>query len=1035
MEKLVLYFKNFFATNTERLPVILVGALVGITVLVIIFQTFDLMLLAFHDRRIRKNGITLKILPQKNCTVKELELLIKNIHGMLLNTKWRKYVYGRPYISFEVLANGNPPKKNKEKNDQETRITFYVWVPKNYCSMLIERIHATYPGITIEPCESAAIIPELHRKQSVYCSEMELGYHHMLRIQTKSDANIIYSILSNMKNLQWHEKAMLQVLVRPLDNSWQLRGRKVLEDYERNNKRPLKRGNIAQLFAGLKEEFGKEFNELVEARTKKEAKTRMDRREIRVSSEKLIESGFEVVIRILTIGNYGVGNRTRNKAITSAFNELDLDNRFKRRYILNHRRYYRLVRIRKMPNIDRKNILTTSELANFFLRLPGEEELEYIPEVEKVMVRELPPPVGIEKEKNIIGENHYRGTVTPIGIADKDLKRHVVIQGATGCGKSEMAKTFAYNHILAGRGLMLLEPHGKLIDEFLELIPKEHHHRVVWCDLFDDHPFPFNFCKIIRRSDQSFEDTVEKTVTELIDIFSILFRDTWSSKNAHFFINALKTIIEMQDGGNIGDLKRLFTDKAFREYAVRKVRDLEVRDFWLNQFNESRETEQTVLSIMHKLGQFLNSKKIMRSVCQEDCIDFLDIVNNNKILLFRFSKDNMSEKSIKFIGSIAIKLMIIAAFQRDKSQWDTPFLLMVDEAQNFITPNIKTVIYELRKYGVALFPMHQGLEQLEAEKGLKEALYGNVGTIITFMTGNEDSKFFEQIHQPRVTAKDIENLPSRHAYVRTMVDGAKTKSFNIYTIDSPTIEKHIGLQNAFEIKKLNMQTRKHYKEIDRELEQRITDYISISDNERKEDFKVAIEDDDEFIVGQKDNSHNFYKYDSVNGTDDFYNDAFDEEENEYQFDIPDLRISTQTEGEDTESSTITDKKDEYDIEIKGGWQGLSKIDTVKDLRAEHHNATMVEKPIQIQKGLTIADIKRKKEEEKMSQINNSPDKKIENPDANPIDGKILWEIEKEKEKKKKEQPVDEEKLTIQEEGALLWGQASKQEKDRVKGRR
>jgi len=1012
LKNIIESLKNILFTNKDKLPAIMVAVLAGIIIIVIIYQFADLVLLAMHDRRIRKKGVTLKVLPWKDCTTKELESLIKNIHGMLLNTRWRKYVYGRPYLSFEILADGNPPRKSGKK-DQETRICFFVWVPKNYSSMIIERIHAAYPGISVSPCETSQILPKrLHRKQRVYCTEMELGYHHMLRIQTKTETSIIYSILSNMKNLQWHEKAVLQVLVRPLDNGWQLKGRKVLEDYERNNKRPLKRGNAAQFFEGLKEELGKEYEELVEARHKKEAKTRMDRREIRVSSEKLIETGFEVAIRVLTIGNYGVGNRVRAKAITSAFNELDMDNRFKRRFILNHGRHYRRVRKRKMAVVDRKNILTTSELANFLLKLPSEEQLEDLPEVEKVMVRELPPPVGIEKEKNIIGENHYRGKVTPIGVADNDLKRHVVIQGATGSGKSEMAKTFGYNHILSGRGLMLLEPHGKLVDEFLQLIPKEHHHRVVWCDLFDDHPFPFNFCKIIRRPDQRVEDTVEKTVTELTDIFSILFRDTWSSKNAHFFTNALKTIIEMQDGGNIGDLKRLFNDRAFREYALSKVKDLEVRDFWLNQYKENLETEQTVLSIMHKLVQFLNSKKIMRSVCQKDCIDFLDIVNNNKILIFRFSKDNMSEKSIKFIGSIAIKLMIIAAFQRDRSQWDTPFLLMVDEAQNFITPNIKTVIYELRKYGVALFPMHQGLEQLDAEKGLKEALYGNVGTIITFMTGTEDSRFFEQIHQPRLTARDIENLPSRHAYVKTLVDGAKTKSFNIYTVDSPTIEKKHGLQNAFEIKKHNMQTRKHYKAIDRELEQRITDYAAVSDHERKEDFKVAIEEDDEVLYeidvqAPGEEGHDFSSED-LGGPEEMDNGG-------------PIRLSSPPVAEQLLEDN---EEDELRIEIQGGWKGLTEEKKPQKEDITHQTEATVAPPMP--RKLTIAEIKRRQESEKKHQPEQS------NALA-PVDGKTLWELEKAKEKVKKEQPVDVERLTIEQEGAILWGQASKLEK--TKGRR
>lgn len=1052
------FIQNFKHHPEQYLKYFIIIASVVFLVLMVT-RLADEILLYIRDRHLRKKGVTLKLLPWESCSMKDTEALIKNIHGMLLNNSFWKYIYGRPYISFEILADGSPDRRSKEVSGMN--IAFYLWVPENYRDMIIDRIHSTYPGMSVEILENPQILPKrLHRKQSVYGTEMELGYHHMLKIKTRTDTDIIGSLLGNMRELQWHEKVLVQIMTRPLDHKWQAKGRKVLEQYERDNRRPKRRSNFGTFLSELGNELGKEINEYTNNKGKN-AKSRIDRREIKVASEKLVESGFEVVIRVLALGDFRKGNRVRVKAVSSAFNEMDGENRFKRTIIYNKGLFYKRTRTRMMYSVDRSNIFTTSELSNFLLRFPSAEMLDTLEEVVRVRVKQLPPPVGIETKQYIIGENLYRGKTTPIGIKDADLRRHGVVQGATGSGKSEWLKTLLLPHINMGRGFILIEPHGKLADELLELIPPEHHTRVVWCDLFDDNPFPFNFCKVIKRPGQSFEDMVEKTTEEITEIFSTLFKDTWSTRNAHFFVNALKTIIEMQDGRSIGDLKRLFNDTDFREYALTKVKDHEVRDFWLNQFKEGRETEQTVLSLMHKIGQFLNSKKIMRSVCQEDCIDFLDALNNDKIVIFRFSKDKMSEDRIKFLGSIAIKLTIVAAFQRDKSKWDSPYIIALDEAQNFLTANIKTVIYELRKYGLSLWPLHQGLEQLDEVPGLQQAIYGNVGTKITFMTGSDDAKFFATVHQPRLTEKDIESLPSRHGYVRTLVNGVKTESFNIYTLDAPQVDKAEGLKNAFEIKKLNAQNRKHYKEIDRDLSKKIGDYKGMEE-EDVDTHKVAIDDEEETELQLIEDENNGYE-DINDGYED--NDKnFDqepgesEELEEFEFNIlrggsgnkprvkkintgmttaikpdpPETAINGGVPEEivpDQDDSPVNceepdDNRFNFSIKktVETKTQVIDSIETVEESAADTSP-----------KKRTLADLKKKDQQRKQATFESVQDIKTSSSarSVEPIpynEGEKIWKNGKEEEikrKRVKKDPDNEKKI---QEAAALWEAAAVREK-------
>ncbi|WP_034429677.1 type IV secretion system DNA-binding domain-containing protein [Caldisalinibacter kiritimatiensis] len=276
-------------------------------------------------------------------------------------------------------------------------------------------------------------------------------------------------------------------------------------------------------------------------------------------------------------------------------------------------------------------------------------------------------------------------------------------------------------------------------DEMLELIPEHRIEDVVYFDLYDSHPPAFNFCKIFNRPGRSREDEVEKTTSEVIEIFKRIFREAWSEKNENYLTNGLKTLLEVGKG-NINDIQRLFKDKEYRDYIVGQLKDPQLKQFWKTEFAEKKGrlspgTESTVSSLAYKLDKFLNKKKLLRAVAQDNCIDFKEILDNNKIVIFRFSKDNMSEDMIKFNGGIAIKLLIVAAFARDKSKWNDVYPVFIDECHNFLSENIKTVMYELRKYGVPFVLMHQVLEQFSEVPGLKEAIYGNVGNKITFTVG------------------------------------------------------------------------------------------------------------------------------------------------------------------------------------------------------------------------------------------------------------------------------------------------------------
>lgn len=824
----------------------------------------------YHDRKQIKNATLLKVLPKKDCDIKDTEKLIKNLHSMLLNTKFRKLKYGRPFMTFEIAS-------------IEGKISFYIWVPTDMKNRIVDRIYSTYPDVAIQVVDE--YVP-VWNKTPCYSAELVLAYPHILKIKTKGNDDILSSTLSGLKDLGRNEFAAIQIIVRPLDNSWQKQGRKQIEKFEKEGIRPgesnfgdkLQR-IVSKGASEISEELSKEgiklgnFNSGGESRSNK--KSKFERKEIVVASEKLMEPGFETVIRMVALGKYKKGNTARIKALSAAFSELDAENRFKKELIINHNYVLNEFKNRRPYLYGKKNILTPSELSNIFLRFPGEDLMEQFREIERIAIKEFQAPDGSKAVGRgvVFAKNTYRGEETILEIKDKDIVRHAVIQGKTGSGKSEWMKTSFLDHIKnhyddngklirKGRGAMVLEPHGKLADELLQIIPEDRRKDVIVFDLFSEYPWPFNFCKVPDRESDILnkEQLMQKTVDEAIEIFKRQFSDVWSEKNEFYFINAVKAIIETNN--TMLELPRMFSDRAFRESIIPQIKDAKVKKFWQTKFKANSQgkmdasVESTAQSVEYKLEKFLSSKELVRVLGQNDCIDFKEILDEDKIIIFKFSKDRLSRDRINFLGGIAIKQLIVAAFARNKEKWMNPFLVYIDEAQNFINESIKDVLYELRKYGIGLVLMHQELEQMNEVPGLISAIYNNVGTSITFTVGDLDAPFFAKKYGPRVDGNDLMGLPSRNGYCKLLVNGHTSETFNIYSLDSPQVTAEEAQASVDQILRFNKVGKMHIDEIDKMIAERYED-LERDNIDIKEDFAIEVvnkvpEGDEEETVGIKD---------------------------------------------------------------------------------------------------------------------------------------------------------------------------------------
>lgn len=853
--------KNITDEEFQEWSNIGIKVIIGILIIILLVELLKVACNTYNDYKLRKKMVILKVLPKQSIDLKETETLIKNLHEMLINTKFRKYIYGRQYMSFEVGA-------------VQGKINFYIGVPCDMKDRIVERIYASYSEIAIEASED--YIPEINKDKSalsVYTAELKLGYHHVLKLKT---TDILSSVLSAMVDLDSKDFVGFQVLFRPIESSWQSRGRQELNKFDLKGIRPGQKLNLGDRMAHTVEKtmvsieqeiFNKKGRTVIDI-NQGLRKNKLDRREIVGVSEKVIQVGFDTSIRLISIGKYKKANTTRIKAMVAAFSEVNGENKLRRSLIASHKYIFEQYKRRMMPldnkdNNNKGNILVPSELSSIVFRLPNENLLEKYPVIERLAIKEFQMPIAaVATGKGItLGSNKYRAIEKLVEIKDEDLKRHMAVQGKTGTGKSEWLKTVFVNQISnkydeygnlirKGKGAMLLEPHGKLSDETLALIPEDRRKDTIVFDLFSDHPLGFNFCKVPEReSDIMTKDQLaQKTLDEAIEIFKRNFADVWSEKNEFYIENAVRAI--MDAGKTMLELPRMFTDENFRNSIIPMIKDKKVKDFWIKKFKKNAKgqidtgVDSTAQSVEYKLDKFLRSKELQRTLGQDECIDFKDILDNNKIIIFKFSKDKMSADKINFIGGIAIKLLIVAAFSRDRAMWNDLFVLFIDEAQNFISESIKDVLYELRKYGVGLMLLHQELEQMKKVPGLVNAIYNNVGTKITFTTGNLDAPFFTKEYSPRVDVDDLTNLPSRHGYCKLLVNGTTSDTFNIYSIDSPKVTAEEAARSVEEIRKYNDEGRMSVEELDMMIAQRYEEYDDEVDFEVG-DFAINVDEDEE----------------------------------------------------------------------------------------------------------------------------------------------------------------------------------------------
>ncbi|MFA5355351.1 MAG: CxxC-x17-CxxC domain-containing protein [Candidatus Paceibacterota bacterium] len=382
-------------------------------------------------------------------------------------------------------------------------------------------------------------------------------------------------------------------------------------------------------------------------------------------------------------------------------------------------------------------------------------------------------------EINFFAETTFRNKLRKFGIKLDDRRRHMYVIGKTGMGKTVAIKNMAIQDIQAGHGIGFVDPHGEAAEELLDYIPSSRVNDVIYFNPADlEFPIAFN---IMESIDPEHRHLV---ASGLMGVFKKIWPDVWSARMEYILNNCILALLEYP-GATLLGVNRMLADPEYRKKVVDKITDPVVKSFWVNEFakyTQRYETEATA-AIQNKIGQFISAPLIRNIIGQvKSTIDMREIMDKGKILIMDLSKGRIGEDNSRLLGALLITKIQLAAMSRvdipEEQRKD--FFLYVDEFQNFATESFTNILSEARKYRLDLTLGHQYITQME--ETVRDAVFGNVGTLVAFRVGAEDAEFLEREFSPEFLAGDLVNLPKYNIYLKLMIDGISGSAFSARTL-------------------------------------------------------------------------------------------------------------------------------------------------------------------------------------------------------------------------------------------------------------
>ncbi len=739
-------------------------------------MVFLQVIIARKDSDMDEKKETVKDFREQISLMEQLFASLKSLYSNTL-VGW---LFGQEYISLEYVA-------HKEE------IHFYVVVPERAKLLVEKQIIGFYPDCLIEETEEVNIF-EGRSVTRGEIMQLKKGQEFPIRTYQKLESDSMNSLLSALGRLDIDASASIQILMRPVDDDWQEKIKKKIRKHEKKwgyhfSWNPLEwLSKFIDMFARSPEDSLKsEGNEQNDGDP-------MD--EEWLMKEKVKKTGYAVVVRIVTTGNDVDKTEAELANIISAFSQFASPtyNKFKPvkrkslSLLIEHYIFRQFAWWQDAP------ILNSEELATLY-HFPHSKYNKQ-PEIRWQRFKIVKAPTNVPREWLYIWDNQFRGEKRGVFIKDEDRFRHFYVIGQTGTGKSSILSIMMRQDVRKGRGMALMDPHGDLAKDILNFIPKSRADDLVYFDPGDlSRPMWLNLLEA------NSEDEKQMVVGDATNIMIKLFwNEIFGPRIQDYFRNGCLTLLDYPQGGAITDLIRLFTDDNFQRERRTTLKNAVVRAWWDYTYAKmgEREKGEIIPYFAAKFGQFITNTLMRNIVGQtKSAFDIEEIMNNERILLASLSKWVLGDLNSNLLGLIMVSKIQIAALKRQKmlAADRKDFFLYIDEFQNFVTDSIESILSEARKYRLGLVLAHQYLGQLQksdaltkSELNLKDAIFGNVWSIMSYKIGPEDAEIMSKQFAPAYSEQDFINMDKFKAAIKLSVDGQPTPWFSL-SVPLPWLEK------------------------------------------------------------------------------------------------------------------------------------------------------------------------------------------------------------------------------------------------------
>ena len=750
------------------------------------------------------------------------EQLFASLHGILRDrTELKKSGGVQEHLSFEIVSAAG-------------QIRFYVWVPKILQNFVEGQIYSQYPTVQIHKVDED-YTHDRTKYPVNYSAELGLIDDGALPIKTFDNFEVdplagITGTLAKL-NPDNSEELWIQILTRPIPDDWHKSTTDKWVERVKSGKKSLFEGAID--WTWVVEALGALFRPPaggVTGETKVELSER-DKTRIAKAEEKATKLGYDVKIRLAYLGQSEPDAKLNMQALVGTFKQFNSTNLngFKQLGGSFNKSDMEAYEMRQFS--DRGFILNISELASVY-HLPH-TSVE-TPNIVWASSKTAEPPAKLpvltgdpENDKNIsaFGLTNFRGINHQFGLLNRDRSRHVYIIGQTGAGKSGMLELLALSDIFYDHGYCIIDPHGDFAIDNLKFVPESRINDVVYFNPADT-AFPVAF-NPLEVTDPSRKPNI---CSEVIGVLKRMFGDSWGPRLEHILRYTLLALLDRPET-TLLDISRLLTDKDFRKETLDYCTDVTVLQFWKHEFGQwnEKQVNESIAPVLNKVGAFTANPIIRNIVGQaKSSFDIRKIMDEGKILVVNLSKGLVGEDNASILGSFLVTKVQLAAMSRSDIpdvKDRRPFYLYVDEFQNFATDSFAVILSEARKYGLNLTVANQYVAQMT--DSVRDAVFGNVGTTISFRVSPEDAPVLVKQFEPTFDESDIIQLNNRNFVISMIINGEKVPAFSASTLSIPG-----SPQDNFE--KIVAHSREYYARPRLEVETEIRETIEQSDKYKKE---------------------------------------------------------------------------------------------------------------------------------------------------------------------------------------------------------